>query len=341
MKLLPEWAPQRATVLVWPHHFSDWRSMLADIEPVYQALSAAISERQRLVLVGYDAEHVDHIRKQCRAAAVNLANVDFCEIRTNDTWVRDYGPISVQTDTGPLALDFQFNGWGGKFEAALDNAFTAQLAQQWALAPTQARAKFILEGGSIEVNGAGALLTTRACLLTETRNPELNVVEIEQQLMASLGVETVHWLSSGYLEGDDTDSHIDMLARFCSPRVICYTACEDRDDPHFPALQRMAEELVSLKAADGKAYDCQPLPWPSPVYDRVGNRLPASYGNFLVINEAVLVPTYRNRADEAALSLLSDCFPGRELIPIDALPLIHQGGSIHCASMQIPRFSED
>jgi agmatine deiminase len=195
----------------------------------------------------------------------------------------------------------------------------------------------ILEGGSIESDGKGTILTTAECLLNPNRNPHLSRQEIEEELLSLLGAEEVLWLENGYLAGDDTDSHIDTLARFAPDDTILYVACDDPDDEHFESLKAMREELETFRTRDDKPYRLLPLPWPQARHDENGQRLPATYANFLVINGAVLVPTYDDPSDATALKIIAKAFPGRKIIGIDCLPLIEQHGSLHCVTMQMPK----
>ena len=196
----------------------------------------------------------------------------------------------------------------------------------------------VLEGGAIETDGQGTLLTTEACLLNHNRNPRLDRAAIEMKLREDFGVERILWLSHGHLEGDDTDSHIDTLARFCDPQTIAYVRCDDPEDSHYPSLAAMEEQLKTLRQADGSPYRLIALPWPRPCFDPDdGHRLPATYANFLIINGAVLVPTYADAADAEALATLAEAFPGRDIVPIDCRSVIRQHGSLHCLTMQLPR----
>ncbi|MFL6647021.1 MAG: agmatine/peptidylarginine deiminase, partial [Sulfurifustaceae bacterium] len=236
----------------------------------------------------------------------------------------------------PLLLDFQFNGWGGKYAHDLDNLITRRLHEGDAFGSTSLETiDLILEGGAVEVDGSGTLLTTSRCLLAPTRNPRLAREAIEQELRDWLGLNRILWLEHGALEGDDTDSHIDTLARFCDARTIAYVTCDDPSDTHYRELKAMEAELKAFRAADGSPYRLVPLPWPRAQYDE-DRRLPATYANFLIINGAVLVPTYRDPADAVALRRLGECFPGREIVGIDCLPAIAQNGSLHCLTMQLP-----
>jgi agmatine deiminase len=237
----------------------------------------------------------------------------------------------------PTLLDYEFNGWGGKYAYALDNLITRRLHTQGAFgaAPLET-VNLILEGGSIEVDGQGTLLTTARCLLAPTRNHGRTRAQIETTLAEQLGITRFLWLEHGYLAGDDTDSHIDTLARLCDANTIAYVTCDDPADEHYAELQAMEKELQAFRTAAGQPYRLVPLPWPRARYDDGGARMPATYANFLIINDAVLVPTYDDPADQIALERLRDCFPGRTVIGIDCLPLIYQHGSLHCVTMQIP-----
>jgi agmatine deiminase len=257
---------------------------------------------------------------------------------SNDTWSRDFGPLAIYSGNRPQLLDFGFNGWGLKFAAGHDNLISRRLQRLGLFGATPLRTVgLILEGGSIESDGAGTLLTTAECLLNPNRNPHLTRAELEQQLGTLLGVRHWLWLENGYLAGDDTDSHIDTLARLCPDDTIVYVACDDPADEHYDALQRMAKELLAFRSRAGRPYRLLPLPWPRPCFDSDGTRLPATYANFLVVNGAVLVPTYADPADAAALSVIGQAFPGREIVAIDCRPLIRQHGSLHCVTMQLPK----
>jgi agmatine/peptidylarginine deiminase len=258
---------------------------------------------------------------------------------TDDTWARDHGPITVlDEDDQPLLLDYTFTGWGGKFPAERDNQLTQRLADAGVWACPVASRDMVLEGGAIETDGEGTLLTTDACLLNPNRNPSLSRADVEARLADDFGVDRVLWLTHGHLEGDDTDSHVDTLARFCSPTTIAYVRCDDPTDPHYAALQAMEQELKAFRQRSGDPYRLVPLPWPQACFDpEDGHRLPATYANFLIINDAVLVPTYGDPADVTALQALATAFPEHTLIPIECVSVIRQHGSLHCLTMQLPK----
>ena len=334
--LPPEWAPQSGVMLTWPHAHGDWAPRLATVEPVFAAITREISRHERVLIVCYDDPHRAHVTKTLRDTGTDLGRAILKIAPSNDTWARDHGPITVLCREQPLLLDFGFNGWGGKYPHDLDNRITRRLHDVGAFGNTAIESfELILEGGSIEVDGAGTLLTTTRCLLAPTRNPRLSRAALEKELSEWLGLNRILWLEHGRLEGDDTDSHIDTLARFCDARTIAYVDCDDPHDAHYQDLKAMEQQLQRFHAADGTPYRLVPLPWPRPRTDD-GRRLPATYANFLIINGAVLVPTYRDPADPVALARLKECFPERDIVGIDCTPIIAQFGSLHCLTMQLP-----
>lgn len=334
-RLPAEWEPQDGVLLAWPHEESDWQPILQHVEPVFLSIAREISLRERVLIVAPDRTL---LLDKLRATGAELARITVVELPGNDTWTRDFGPITVLDDGRPLLLDFGFNGWGLKFAAHLDNRISRSLQQLGALGPAPMETVgLILEGGSIESDGNGTLLTTAECLLNPNRNPHLSQGEIEAQLSHLLGAHRVLWLNHGYLAGDDTDSHIDTLARLCPDDTIMYVSCPDANDEHYAALQAMAAELATFRTRDGRPYRLLPLPWPTARFDDEGNRLPATYANFLVINGAVLVPTYDDANDAAALAVVQQAFPDRQIVGINCLPLIWQHGSLHCVTMQFPQ----
>lgn len=335
--LPPEWAPQSAVLIAWPASGGDFAPWLTDVERNYCDVARAISCRQTVIIACHDAAHQRHIESLLREQT-DMARIVLVQIPYNDCWVRDTAPITVLKDSRALLLDFQFNGWGGKHDCTLDAQLAHNLIQQGIFGNTDAlKIPMVLEGGSIEVDGQGSLLTSKRCLLNVNRNPSMTRGQIESELMQRFGVQRILWLDFGHVAGDDTDSHIDTLARFCSPEIIAYTACDDPEDPHYPELDLMRGQLADFATADGRPYQLVPLPMPKAIYDAEGQRLPAGYANFLIINGAVLVPVYNDPADATALERLAACFPERDIVPIDCRPLIHQYGSLHCATMQFPR----
>lgn len=335
VRLPAEWEAQDGVLLAWPHQSTDWKPVLSEVEPVFDTIAREISRAEKVLIVTPESAR---IRERLINAGANIGNTLICEIDTNDTWARDFGPITVLTDGEPTLLNFGFNGWGLKFPAFLDNCITSRLYALGAFngIPLETMG-LILEGGSIESDGKGTILTTAECLLNPNRNPHLSREEIEDELKFSLGADRLLWLENGYLAGDDTDSHIDTLARLGPEDTIVYVACDDPEDEHFESLMAMKDELATFLTKEGKPYRLLSLPWPEARYDEEGNRLPATYANFLVINGAVLVPTYQDSSDAAALEVIGKAFPDRKVIGIDCLPLIQQHGSLHCVTMQLPK----
>jgi agmatine deiminase len=333
-RLPAEWEEQDGVLIAWPHEGTDWRTHLDQVEPVFAEIVGQISRFETVLVATPDPERV---RNLAAGAGAEMDNVRICRVDTNDTWTRDFGPITIGSKGKPVLLDFGFNGWGLKFAANLDNQATRRLHEAGVFGNVPRRSVgLILEGGSIESDGRGTILTTAACLLESNRNPNLSRGEIQARLRDLLGAEHFLWLEHGCLAGDDTDSHVDTLARLCPDDTIAYVCCDDAADEHYPALLTMKNELKQFRTREGTPFRLVPLPWPAPRFDDV-QRLPATYANFLVINSAVLVPTYRDRNDAAALNAIGAAFPGREIIGIDCLTLLLQHGSLHCVTMQLPK----
>jgi agmatine/peptidylarginine deiminase len=340
LRLPAEWEPQAAVLIAWPHAGTDWAARLAEVETTYVALAAAVTRFQRLIIVVADAALNAHVQSQLRDAGVDLSKVRLVELPYDDTWLRDSGPITLQGDNAVDSrryfqlTDFRFTGWGGKFGATQDDALVAALVDAGVFGhAAHTRIDWALEGGGIESDGAGSVLTTWRCLAQ--RHPEQSREEMSEILRSSLHAKRVLWLDYGYLEGDDTDAHIDTLARFAPDDRIVFQACDDPSDPHHDELQRMADELAVLRTADGRPYQLHPLPWPKPVLDG-GRRLAASYANYLIVNGAVLVPAYGDAADNEAARIIGVAHPGREIVQIPCRSLIWQNGSLHCITMQLP-----
>lgn len=334
-RLPAEWETQSGIMLTWPHSHTDWKPLLSSVEPVYVEICAHTSQREKVLIVARNPDHNKHILKQLSATEVEINNILFGLADSNDSWTRDHGVITVLDNDQPLFLDFQFNAWGGKYDYILDNKINETLQQENLFNVPLQSIDLVLEGGSIESNGAGTLLTNQ-CLLASTRNPGLDKAQIEAALKEYLGIQHFLWLNNGKLIGDDTDAHIDTLARFIDTNKIAYVKCNDEADDHYHALQKMEQELNALRTTKDESYGLIPLPLPDPVYNFNKQRLPATYANFLVINDAVLLPVYNQGKDQLAIDALSECFPEREIIAINCLPLIQQFGSLHCVTMQLP-----
>jgi agmatine/peptidylarginine deiminase len=334
LRLPAEWEPQSAVLIAWPHAGTDWADRLAAVESTYVALGAAITRFQSLIIVVADAALKAHAQGKLAAVGADLSRIRFVELPYDDTWLRDSGPITLAASDHFQLTDFRFTGWGGKFGAAQDDALVAGLVDAGVFGnAAHKRIDWALEGGGIESDGAGTILTTWRCLVQ--RHPDQSREEMSTTLRDGLHAERVLWLDYGYLEGDDTDAHIDTLARFAPGDRIVYQACDDAGDPHHDELQRMAAELAALRTADGRPYRLYPLPWAQPIIDE-GRRLAASYANYLIVNGAVLVPAYGDADDDEAARIIGTAHPGREVVQVPCRALIWQNGSLHCITMQLP-----
>ncbi len=333
-----EWHPQWGVQLTWPHEDTDWSPFLDEVTDCYLRMGQEIARRGHLLVVTPHPERVRALLAS-RLSQEEMQRVTLCQMPTNDTWARDHGFITLLDVNGQARLlDFQFNGWGKKFPAELDNHICRTLMAQHALAGTyESHLDFVLEGGSIESDGEGTLLTTRQCLMAPHRNQPLTQEQIEKRLKESLHVQRVLWLNHGTLAGDDTDGHIDTLARICPHDTIAYVQCTDPDDDHYEELHLMEEELKGFLTMRGEPYRLLPLPMAEPAFDEEGNRLPATYANFLFANGAILLPTYGTpQTDQEAINRMRQAFPDYEIVGIDCRTLIIQHGSLHCCTMQIP-----
>ena len=331
---MAEWEPQSMVQLTWPHKDTDWAPILPEITAVYEEMAREIAKREPLLIVAPKGLPVPQ--------AFNIQRSMFT---SNDTWARDHGFITVEETSAisqnpePIEgqpsslvlLDFCFNGWGKKFEAAFDNAINRHLYDQGLVRGTyEDHLDFVLEGGSIESDGKGTVFTTTCCLMAPHRNQPLTQAQIEDRLKQHLGAERVVWINHGSLIGDDTDGHIDTLVRICPDDTLLYIG----GDADHPDLLAMEEELRTLRTLDGRPYRLLRLPLPRPIHDG-DDRLPATYANYLVINGAVLVPTYAQPdLDAEALRTIALAYPDREIVPIDCRPVIRQHGSLHCCTMQ-------
>ena len=310
-RLPAEWEPQWGVQLTWPHANTDWAPMLDEIIATYREMAREIEKREELLVVGEPS---------------------------NDTWARDHGFITLVDDQGHARLlDFCFNGWGEKFPAELDNAINRRLYDEGKVKGEYVDClDFVLEGGSIESDGKGTVFTTSCCLLAPHRNQPMTKEQIEEHLKQELHAERIVWINHGSLTGDDTDGHIDTLVRICPEDTLLYMGCDNPDDEQYEELHLMEEELKTFRTIEGKPYRLLKLPMPRPIIFE-GERLPATYANFLVINGAVLCPTYAQPdLDAEALRLVGEAFPDREIVGIDCRSIIKQHGSLHCCTMQYP-----
>ena len=316
-RLPAEWEPQEGVQLTWPHAATDWAPILDEITATYEVMAREIARRERLLVVGEKG----------------------LPLPSNDTWARDHGFISLIDDQGHRRLlDFCFNGWGEKFTADLDNGLNRRLYDAQALAGDYVGClDFVLEGGAIESDGRGTVFTTSGCLLAPHRNQPLSQAEIEDRLKRELHAERILWIDHGNLIGDDTDGHIDTIVRVCPDDTLLYMGCDNPEDEQYEDLRKMEAQLQSFRTLEGKPYRLMKLPMPHPIYDGE-DRLPATYANFLIINDAVLCPTYNQPdIDSEALRIIAKAFPDREIIGIDCCPVIRQHGSLHCCTMQFPK----
>lgn len=336
--LPPEWHPQSGVMLTWPHYQMEWWTDQSGTEKTFLEIAKQVSLREKVIINCLNETQREKILEQLKNNGADLSQVQVYVNPADDVWARDHGPITAINQQGGLhILDFTFTGWGNKYPAENDNQLTKNLHKHGVFPNTQLSSfEFVLEGGSVEVDGEGTLLTTSSCLLNPNRNADLSREEITKQLMELLGVKRILWLENGYLAGDDTDGHIDTLARFTDPHTICYVSCDDPSDEHYAELNLMKKELESFKNLQGNPYRLTPLPWPQAKVNSEGRRLPATYANFLIINGAVLMPTYDDPADQIAALQLQKCFPDREIVSIPCRSLIENFGSLHCVTMQLP-----
>ena len=337
-RLPTEWEPQSGVMLTWPHANTDWAPMLSEVRKTYDEMSYEIRQREALLLVGAPSNDTwarDHgfislLSVQCSELSdkcSGLSNVT----SDNSTKITQHSTLNIKL------LDFCFNGWGEKFPADLDNAINRRLYDEGSVKGEYVdHLDFVLEGGSIESDGKGTIFTTSCCLLAPHRNQPLTREQIEERLKEYLYADRVLWIDHGHLTGDDTDGHIDTLVRIATDDTLFYIGCDDPKDEQYEELRLMEEQLRTFRTTDGKSYRLKRLPLPRPIYDN-GERLPATYANFLVINGAVLCPTYAQPdLDAEALRIIGEAFPDREIVGIDCRSLIKQHGSLHCCTMQFP-----
>lgn len=341
MRLPAEWERQSGVQLTWPHCDTEWYQLDKVLE-CYVDIAICITRFEPLLIVCRDIEEAKNdIDRICsgKGLCLDFSRVVFCEAPLNDTWARDHGGISVYGDNGEKYLyDFVFNGWGLKFASNLDNQITKRIFGQGVFEDDVMGVDmrpFVLEGGSIDSDGEGTLLTTTECLTSVNRNEYLTKEEIEGELKSAFGLDRVLWLDHGDIIGDDTDGHVDTLARFCAPDTIAYVQCTDPDDPHYEPLRKMEDQLRSFSRKDGSRYRLVPLPLPDALY-LDDYRLPASYANFLIVNGGVIVPGSGSAKDETARRRLQEVFPDREVVFIDCRALLSGHGSLHCVTMQFP-----
>ncbi len=334
-RLAPEWAPQDAIAIVWPHQNSDWAPALHSVEPVYLELCKYISRQQTIILIACNDRHAREIRSKLKAADTSCKDIKFAVIPTNDTWIRDYGPVCTVSSGRKILLDFQFDGWGKISDYRLDNALNMQLTKDLGFIASYQSVDHILEAGNIEINSRGELLCSKTCFRRNRDFPDSGFTQLEKQLERWLGCCKIYWLDRIQLIGDDTCGHVDTLARFCADDIIVYTACRNWQDRNHETLGLLSMQLEKINRQSGHKYELIPLPLPDPVFLR-GQQLPATYTNFLITNHHVLVPVFNDRQDDCTLRLIDELFPNREVVGVDCRALIQQRGGLHCAAMQIP-----
>jgi len=330
MRTFPsEWHKQRAVLMAFPHKNSDWNNNLKSALVPFIRIAQAIAYKTPVYIICDNKDTISDLFCSTR-------NMSFIEIETNDTWIRDFGYISIVEEGEVKLLDFTFDAWGGKFEAELDNLVNRKVHKKGYMGTTLLESiEFVLEGGAIESDGLGTILTTSKCLCNANRNGGLTKEEVEEKLRTYLGTKRVLWLDHGYLAGDDTDSHVDTLARFVSEDTIVYVQCLDEEDEHYEALGKMEEQLMKFKTFENQPYRLITLPLPSAKYDEDGNRLAATYANFLITEGALVYPTYSVKEDKVVHEIFKRLFPNKEIIPVECSRLIEEGGSLHCSTMQV------
>ena len=334
-----EWARQWGVQLTWPHAGTDWLPTLDDITATYVSMAIEIAKRERLIIVAPTPDDaLKAIKEEAGDDAELLGNITTMTCKTDDTWARDHGFISLTNGMGGRRLlDFCFNGWGKKFAADNDNAINRQQHESGIIdGEYESHLDFVLEGGSIESDGEGTVFTTTGCLTAPHRNQPMSKAEIEQTLTRTLRAKRIVWIDHGELTGDDTDGHIDTLVRIAPNDTLLHVGCDDANDEQYAELRLMEDQLKALRTADGRPYRLLKLPMPHPIMHD-GERLPATYANFLVVNGAVLCPTYgQEDNDRKAMQTIATAFPDREMVGIDCRSVIVQHGSLHCCTMQIP-----
>lgn len=336
-RLPAEWEQNKYVILSWPHEATDWAYMIDEVTHCFIQLTKSISKYAIPLIVAPDVSLVANTLR----GFVDIENLILVEIPTNDTWARDFGMLCTVNSKGDVRInDFKFNGWGLKFPACKDNLITLRMKEKGIFGPNSEyvnKLNFVLEGGSIDVDGEGTLMTTSNCLLSPNRNGASTKEEIEDELKSTFGCSRVLWVDHGDLEGDDTDSHIDTLARFLPNGGIAYTACDRPNDSHYEELKLMEEQLKEFRSLKEEPYSLVELPIPEAIYDEEGFRLPATYANFLIINNAILMPVYGDeKYDKIAVERIKAAMPLYDIVTVDCRALIKQHGSLHCVTMQLP-----
>ena len=333
--LAPEWERQDAIIIVWPHSYSDWASDLGAIEIPYSEICKHASQYQDVILIAYDHTHQLHIQERLSNVSVNSKAISYTTIQTNDTWVRDYGPVCVNSSHGKKIYNFKFDAWGEKYNYLLDDAFNKKFVRQYRLDEHCESLNFVLEAGNLEINNKGELLCSSTCFNRKNHNSPNTRSQLEEQFTEWFGCNRIYWIEDVKLLGDDTDGHIDTLARFCCDDVIVYSAVKNSRDIRYETLKLLEKQLKTIQQKTHYRIELVPLPLPESII-KDNLQLPACYTNFLITNESVLVPIFGDKQDDSILKLFDDLFPSRQIIGINSKTLIQQCGGIHCATMQIP-----
>jgi len=336
-RLPAEWENQSALLFTWPHSKSHSDYLLHDVERLFIDVIRYVTDQQKVIISIHDQSTMDKFTSLPGYSDISQKNLEAYIVPSNDCWARDHGPVTIIEDENPVLLDFGFNGWNKKYPFKLDDEVTQELHARGAFGNTGLRSiDTVLEGGSIETNGNSWLFTTSSCLLQHNRNPGYDQNRFESVFSEFFGCEHKIWLQHGMITGDDTDGHIDTLLRFCSENLIVYQQCRDPAHMDYTSLKKMENQLIDFNNKYDQPFTLVPLPVPDKIFSPDKKPLPASYVNFIITNHMILMPGYEDINDKNAMSILQECFPGREVISINSLPLIMQFGSLHCTSMQLP-----
>ena len=333
-RLAPEWERQDAIIIVWPHTYSDWKSNLNVVEKTYLNLSNHISHKQRLIIVAQNQVHSSHILKCLKNKRINLDNIEIIIIPTNDTWIRDFGPIGVTSEAGNYLYDFKFDAWGQKYQYSLDNSFNKKFVKALNLKSKHIQIDHVLEAGNIEINGKGEIFASKSCFRRDIETAPVDFLDLENQFLDWFGATKTFWIDANPLIGDDTDGHIDNLIRYCHDDIVVYASKGHKNDANNNSITKLHKQLETIKLNHCNNLELVPLPLPDPII-KSEIQLPASYANFLITNHFVFAPVFNDKQDQYTLKLLDELFLTREIIEIDCTTLIQQYGGIHCATMQI------
>ena len=333
-RLAPEWERQDAIIIVWPYIPSDWKSNLNAVEKTYLKLSNHISQKQRLIIAANNQAHTSHIFEHLEDNRVNIDKIEIIVVPTTDTWIRDFGPIAITSESCTYIYDFKFDAWGQKYQCDLDNSFNKKFIKALNLSSKYVQINQVLEAGNIEINGKGEMFTSQSCFKRNMKIAPVNFLDLENHFLDWFGATKIFWIDTNPLIGDDTDGHIDNLIRYCSDDIVIYASKGHKNDANNNSLTKLRKQLETIKLNHCKNLELVPLPLPDPII-KSEIQLPASYANFLITNHFVFVPVFNDKQDQYTLKILDELFLSREIIEIDCTTLIQQYGGIHCATMQI------